>query len=106
MWPAVALGALLTNVNTGINAGTVLGITLGNTLEALVGAYLLLGVIRFRPTLERVGDVLALVGFGAVISTMVSATIGVTSLVIGGRSTSRTSRRCGAPGGWVTWGAT
>ena len=84
MWPAVALGALLTNVNTGINAGTVLGITLGNTLEALVGAYLLVGVIRFRPTLERVGDVLALVAFGAVISTMVSATIGVTSLVIGG----------------------
>jgi serine phosphatase RsbU (regulator of sigma subunit) len=84
MWPAIALGALLTNVNTGINAGTVLGITLGNTLEALVGAYLLLNVIGFRPTLERVGDVLALVTFGAVISTMVSATIGVTSLVIGG----------------------
>ena len=84
MWPAIALGALLTNVNTGINAGTVLGITLGNTLEALVGAYLLVGVIGFRPTLERVGDVLALVAFGAVISTMVSATIGVTSLVLGG----------------------
>jgi integral membrane sensor domain MASE1 len=84
MWPAVTLGALLTNVNTGVDAGTVLGITLGNTLEALVGAYLLLGVIRFRPTLERVGDVLALVVFGAVISTMVSATIGVTSLVIFG----------------------
>jgi integral membrane sensor domain MASE1 len=84
MWPAVALGALLTNVNTGIDAGTVLGITLGNTLEALVGAYLLLGVIDFRPTLERVGDVLALVLFGAVISTMVSATIGVTSLILGG----------------------
>jgi serine phosphatase RsbU (regulator of sigma subunit) len=83
MWPAITLGALLTNVNTGINAGTVLGITLGNTLEALVGAYLLLGVIGFRPSLDRVGDVLALVTLGAVVSTMVSATIGVTSLVLG-----------------------
>jgi serine phosphatase RsbU (regulator of sigma subunit) len=84
MWPAVALGALLTNVNTGISAGTVLGITLGNTLEALVGAYLLLRVAGFRPSLQRVKDVFSLVAFGAVISTMVSATIGVTSLVLGG----------------------
>jgi serine phosphatase RsbU (regulator of sigma subunit) len=98
MWPAVALGALLTNINTGINAGTILGITLGNTLEALVGAYLLLDVIGFRPTLERVGDVLALVAFGAVISTMVSATIGVTSLVIGG-----SVDFADIPSVWRTW---
>src|SRR5437764_7469056 len=41
LWPAVALGALLANVDTGVPAGTVLGITAGNTLEALAGAYLL-----------------------------------------------------------------
>jgi integral membrane sensor domain MASE1 len=83
MWPAVALGALLTNVDTGVSAATVLGITVGNTLEALVGVYLLRRVAAFRPTLDRVRDVLSLVVFGAVISTMVSATIGVASLVIG-----------------------
>ena len=83
LWPAVALGALLTNINTGVPAVTVLGITVGNTLEALVGAYLLRRIAGFRPGLERVRDVLALVALGAVISTMVSASVGVTSLLIG-----------------------
>ena len=83
LWPAVALGALLTNVNTGVPAITVLGITAGNTLEALVGAYLLRRFAGFRPRLDRVRDVLALVVFGAILSTMVSATIGVTSLLVG-----------------------
>jgi integral membrane sensor domain MASE1 len=83
LWPAVALGALLTNIGTGVPASTVLGITLGNTLEALAGAYLLVGVARFDPRLDRVRDVIALVALGAVVSTAVSATIGTASLLIG-----------------------
>jgi integral membrane sensor domain MASE1 len=83
MWPGVALGALLTNIDTGVPAITVLGITLGNTLEALVGAWLLQRVARFDPALRRVRDVFALVVFAAGVSTMVSATIGVASLLIG-----------------------
>ena len=63
---------------------TVLGITCGNTLEALVGAYLLRRV-GFRPSLERVRDVLALFALAALVSTMVSATIGVASLYVGDR---------------------
>ena len=84
LWPGVALGALLTNIDTGVPAVTVLGITCGNTLEALTGAYLLRRVGTFRPSLERVGDVLWLVACGAVLSTMVSATVGVASLLVGG----------------------
>ena len=80
-WPGVALGALLTNIDTGVPPGTVLGITVGNTLEALVGAWLLRRVAGFDPSLRRVRDVLSLVAFGAVLSTMVSATIGVGSLL-------------------------
>jgi anti-anti-sigma factor len=83
LWPAVALGAFLANVNTGVPAATVLGIVAGNTLEALAGAFLLRRVGGFRPGLERVRDVISLLVFGAVISTMVSATFGVTSLLIG-----------------------
>jgi PAS domain S-box-containing protein len=84
-WPAVALGAFAANSWTGVPLVTTVGITVGNTLEALVGASLLLHVVRFRPSLERVRDVLALVACAAVFSTMVSATIGVTSLWIGGQ---------------------
>jgi anti-anti-sigma factor len=84
LWPGVALGALLTNLGTGVSALTLTGIVSGNTLEALVGAFLLVRVVRFRPSLQGVRDVLALVLFGAFISTAVSASIGVSSLLIGG----------------------
>lgn len=80
--PAVALGALLANTGTGVPAGTVLGIATGNTLEAVVGAYLLHRV-GFDPRLERRRDVLLLVALAALVSTMVSATIGVLSLRLG-----------------------
>jgi integral membrane sensor domain MASE1 len=82
MWPGVLLGAFLANAWTAVPAVTVLGITCGNTLEAVVGAHLLR---RFAvsPSLERVRDVLAFVGLAAVLSTTVSATIGVCSLIIG-----------------------
>lgn len=84
LWPGVALGAFLANSWTGIPLVTLLGITTGNTLEALVGAYLLLEIAGFRRSLEGVRDVLALVLLGGVVSTIVSATVGVTSLRIGG----------------------
>src|ERR671935_1205158 len=77
LWPGVVLGAFLANEWTGVPIGTVLGITLGNTLEALVGAYLLRDVAGFRPELDRIRDVLALMGLAAVVSTLISATIGV-----------------------------
>ncbi len=84
MWPGVALGAALANTFTGdVPPVTVAGITIGNTLEALAGAYLLVRVARFRPTLDRVRDVLALAVLAAGLSTMVSATVGVMSLWIG-----------------------
>jgi len=84
MWPAVAAGAFLANVTTAGPLLTVLGIATGNTLEALVGAFLLLRLADFRPSLERVSDVAALVIYAAVLSTMVSATFGVASLSAAG----------------------
>src|SRR5438067_9330118 len=83
MWPGVALGAFLANSWTGVPIYTTLGITIGNTSEALVGAYLLREVAELRPSLERLRDVLSLVAFAGIASTVVSATIGVTSLLIG-----------------------
>jgi two-component system, NarL family, sensor histidine kinase FusK len=82
-WPGVLLGAVLANAWTGVPVLVVAGIATGNTLEALAGACLLRRV-GFRPSLARVRDVLALFGLAAVASTMVSATLGVASLWIGG----------------------
>jgi integral membrane sensor domain MASE1 len=83
-WPGVAVGALLANGWTGVPIETVLGITVGNTLEALTGAYLLERVARFRSSLRRVRDVLALIVLGGAVSTLVAAAIGVASLRLGG----------------------
>ena len=80
-WPGVAIGAFLANLGTGIPLAATVGLTCGNTLEALAGAFLLHHVAHFRPTLERVRDVLALVVLAGIVSTTISATIGVGSLV-------------------------
>src|SRR5215212_3246023 len=84
LWPGVALGALLANSWTGIPLYAVLGITLGNTLEALAGAWLLHRVAGFRPSLDRVRDVLALVVLAGGVSTAISASLGVGSLLLAG----------------------
>ncbi|HEY6771534.1 MAG TPA: SpoIIE family protein phosphatase [Solirubrobacterales bacterium] len=82
LWPGVLLGAFVANVTTDVPVYTAAGIAVGNTLEAVVGAWLLERV-GFRPTLLRLRDIFALVVLGAVISTLVSATIGVASLSVG-----------------------
>src|SRR5262245_14624351 len=83
VWPAIVLGVFLLNFPVDQSWLTVCGIALGNILEALSGAFLLWRVANFEPVLERRSDILALVGLAALLSTMVSATIGATSLCLG-----------------------
>jgi len=84
LWPGIACGALLANLSVGVPFLSALGIATGNTFEALLGAYLLRHVAGFRNSLARLRDVFSLVGLAAVLSTMVSATIGATSAWLGG----------------------
>ena len=83
LWPGILLGAFVANAWTGAPALVALGIGAGNTLEAVAGALLLRSVPGFRPSLDRLQDVLALIILAAGISTVISATIGVTSLYVG-----------------------
>ena len=80
-WPAVAAGAFIANATTGASIPLAAAAAAGNTLEAVAGA-LLLRRAAFRPALDRVRDVLALVVLGAIVSTTISATNGVTALLI------------------------
>jgi PAS domain S-box-containing protein len=84
LWPGIALGAFLANATANEPLATAAGIALGNTLEALLGAWLLRSLVGFDTALERVKDVLGLVVLAAGVSTLVSATIGATSLCLGG----------------------
>jgi signal transduction histidine kinase len=77
IWPGIFLGALAANLWTGAPQAA-LGIAVGNTLEALVGVGLLRAA-GFDPAFERVRDVLGLIA-AALLSSSVSATIGVISL--------------------------
>jgi PAS domain S-box-containing protein len=83
LWPAVALGAVVANATSGASGADAIFISVGNTLEALVGS-LLLRRVGFRPALDRVRDIFMLVFFGAVASTAISATNGVTTLWLSG----------------------
>jgi signal transduction histidine kinase/integral membrane sensor domain MASE1/CheY-like chemotaxis protein len=83
-WPGIAVGAFLVNWTVHEPPGVALGIAAGNTLEALLGTWLLRQGPGFDNSLDRLRDVLELVTLAAVVSTTVSATIGVTSLCLGG----------------------
>ena len=78
LWPGVALGATLVNASTGVSLATACGMGTGNTVEALIAAGLLRH-LRVQPSLERLRDVFALVALAAGLSTIASATIGVTT---------------------------
>ena len=84
IWPAITIGAFIANVTTNAPVLASLGIATGNTLEALAGAYLLNRIVGFCFSMERFRDILGLILFGAITSTTVSATIGVTSLCLTG----------------------
>jgi signal transduction histidine kinase len=81
LWPAIFVAAFIANATSDASIPVAVVIAVGNTLEAVVGSTLLARA-RFRPALDRVRDVLALVLLGAVASTAVSATTGVTALWI------------------------
>jgi integral membrane sensor domain MASE1 len=83
VWPGITLGALLVNVPLGPSLPAAALIAVGNTLAPLCG-YWLLRRVRFRTQLDRLGDVLALVFLGALASTLVSANVGASALVLAG----------------------
>jgi PAS domain S-box-containing protein len=80
-WPAVALGAFVANATSDASLGVAAGITVGNTVAGVVGAALV-RARGFRIALDRVRDVLALVVGGALASSAISATNGVTVLTV------------------------
>ncbi len=84
VWPAILAGAFLVNVTTAGSVATSLGIAIGNTLEGLVGALLVRRFANGRDAIERAGDMFRFGALAALLGTALSATIGVTSLSLGG----------------------
>jgi PAS domain S-box-containing protein len=84
LWPGIFLGAFLVNITTEGSLATTVGIAAGNTLEALLGTW---GINRFANgarVFERARNTFKFVWIAAILSTVISATFGVTSLILGG----------------------
>lgn len=84
VWPGVFVGAFLVNLTTAGSPATSLGIATGNTLEALVAAYLVNRFANGRRPFDRAQDTFRFALLAGIVSTAVSATLGVTSLALGG----------------------
>jgi len=84
VWPAIAIGAFLANVTSFGSIATSMVIAAGNTLEAVITAWLIRHLSGGANTLETPSRVVAFAGLTLFPGTMVSATLGVGSLVLSG----------------------
>ena len=83
-WPGIALGAFLANAATPIPLLAAAGIAAGNTLEALLGAYLLRRAAGHTPRFDEGRSVRGLVLMAAPLGALASALIGVATIYAAG----------------------
>ena len=98
IWPAVLLGAFVVNVTNAGTPATSLGIAVGNALEGAFGAHLVQRLAGGRKVFDQPSTTFKFAGLAGMLAPAVSATIGATTLLIGGL----------AKGGdfwpiWITW---
>ena len=98
LWPAILLGAFLVNFTTTGEVVTSLGIATGNTLEAVIGAWLVTRWARGRRAFESGATAIRYAILTALGATIVSATFGVTALALKGLAPWNGFRDI-----WFTW---
>jgi PAS domain S-box-containing protein len=98
VWPAIFIAAFLVNATTAGSIATSIGIAIGNTLEGALGCYLVTRFARGADAFKRPADVFRFTACAALASTVVSATLGVTSLTLGGYAARADYGRI-----WFTW---
>jgi diguanylate cyclase (GGDEF)-like protein len=84
VWPGAFLGAFFANLATAGSVLTSIGIATGNTLEGVAGCYLVMRFARGQRVFERAQDIFKFAFLAGMVSTTISATVGVTSLSLGG----------------------
>ena len=98
VWPGIFLGAFITNETTAGSLTTSLLIASGNTLEAVLGGYLVNRFAAGRSAFDHGWSIARFVLLAGFVSTGVSATIGVTTL-----SLFRFSEWSSYGTTWLTW---
>jgi diguanylate cyclase (GGDEF)-like protein len=84
VWPGAFLGAFFANLTTAGSVLTSIGIATGNTLEGVVACYLVRRFARGPEAFEKAQDIFKFAFLAGMVSTTISATVGVTSLSLGG----------------------
>jgi signal transduction histidine kinase/ActR/RegA family two-component response regulator len=82
-WPGIFIGAFLVNLTTSGTLFTSLGIATGNTLEAVAAVYLTMRYANGRKVFEHARDFFRFGGL-SMLAAAISATVGVTTLALGG----------------------
>jgi len=98
VWPGVFLGALIANATNHVPVLVALGIATGNTLEAVSAAYIVRRLVGEERSANWLRYALGLVVGGALVSTTLSATIGVLSVCASGLQPWTAFRQL-----WWTW---
>jgi len=98
MWPVVFAGAFLVNITTSGSVASSLGIALGNTLEAVIGTLLVNRYANGIRAFERPLNVVRFAFLAGDVATVISATIGVATLLLTGLAQPSEAIRI-----WITW---
>ncbi|MBT8123149.1 MAG: EAL domain-containing protein [Gammaproteobacteria bacterium] len=98
LWPAIAAGAFITNFMSGLPLDAAIVIAAGNTLAAVIGAQLVTKLAGTENPLDTAYGLLTLLIGGGLVATLISATIGTTTLLESGLVS-----RPDFSGVWLTW---
>jgi signal transduction histidine kinase/ActR/RegA family two-component response regulator len=97
VWPGIFLGAFFVNLATSGGVFSSLGMATGNTLEAVAAVYLVTRYANGRKLFEHAQDFFKFAAL-SMLAAAISATIGVTSLTLGGLAHGHEFVRV-----WLTW---
>jgi len=97
-WPGIFIGAFTANLTTTGTIATSLAIAAGNTLEGIAGAWLARRYANGLDAFACAADVFRFVLLAGLLAPIISATIGVSTLGLGGLMP---WDACGAV--WLTW---
>jgi len=98
VWPLIFVSAFLVHLTTAGSVPISLAIAAGNTLEAVAGGWLVNRKAGGRTPFYHPENYFKFVALAAIASTLVSPSIGVTALVLGGAA-----RWAHSGAIWVTW---
>ncbi|HVA97234.1 MAG TPA: MASE1 domain-containing protein [Candidatus Acidoferrales bacterium] len=96
--PAIFLGAFIVNLTTAGTPATSIFIALGNTFEGVVGAYLVKRYANGIHAFSNVLDIFKFILLAAILSTTISANVGVLTLIVGNLASWKSFIQI-----WTTW---